>query len=142
MVAHAMNYVMRIGYGDELTWPGRVARGDGFQVRITEMAIDLATERLSATCDYIGKEIAGELGVALEQPRTKYRVLPRISRDEPQAPEWFMPPEGNEPPKPSRSPSGRRNLEPSAAEDAVASRDPATATDEAAPQRQRIEGLH
>jgi hypothetical protein len=140
LIARAMTNVMRIGYGDELTWPGRVARADGFQVRIAEMAIDLATERLSSTCDYIAKEIASGLGVSREQPRTKYRVLPRTSRDEPEPPEWYMPPGEHEAPRPSSFARRDRAVQPGVGNE-DARRDPVSVDDEA-PKLQPREGLH
>lgn len=144
LIARAMTNIMRIGYGDELSWPGRVARSDGFHVRIAEVAIDLATERLSATCDHIAKEISDELGMSPEQPRTRYRVLARISRGEPEPPQWYMPPAGHEAPQPGSSARRGRNVQPRASNDDTAPRDPGAASDEdeAASQRQPSEGLH
>lgn len=142
LVAHAMNHVMRIGYGDELSWPGRVARSDGFQVRIAEMAIDLATERLSAACEQIAQEIASELGAPPKEPRTRYRILPRTSRDEPEPPAYFLPPQATEPPKPPGSSCRRRKVQPSAGGDGTASRDHVAMGDEAPSQQHPSEELH
>lgn len=93
-------------------------------------------------CEYIAEEIAHEFGVPPERPRTKYRVLPRISRDEPEPPEWFLPPESHKPPSPSHFAHRRHNVTPDAANDDTASRESAAANDEAASQRQPREELH
>ena len=93
VVARAMTYAMHVGHGDERYWPGRVARTDRFEVRITEEAVELATERLSMACSQIGVDIAKELRISPDARRGRYRVLERTPRSKPEPPGWCMPSE-------------------------------------------------
>jgi hypothetical protein len=91
LVARAMSYAMRVGYGDERYWAGRVTRTDRFEMRIADEAVELATERISMACKQIGAEIAQELGVSPDARRGRYRVVERTPRGKPEPPPWFMP---------------------------------------------------
>lgn len=97
LVSRATAFVMSVGFGNELYWPGRVQRPDRFQVRIVEEAVDLAVDHLSKARQDIAAEMAKELHAPLDAQRQRYKVLEPTPRDEPEPPGWFMPPEDDEP---------------------------------------------
>lgn len=97
LVSRATAFVMCVGFGNELYWPGRVQRPDRFQVRIVEAAVDFAVDHLTKARQDIAAEIARELHTPPDAQRQRYRVLEPTPRDEPEPPGWFMPPDDNEP---------------------------------------------
>lgn len=107
LLSKAMAYAIRVGDGDETYWPARVARADGFEVSVAAGAVELASERLAAARDELALEISRELGGAPDPARKRYRILSRVSRQHPEPPLWFLPPEVHGPQSPKVSEAAR-----------------------------------